>query len=494
MKNKGFFIRLPTKAICSGLSLLFVVSACQILQPQPQQTETASQPAALLQPSLPWVSDVPLLKIQHLRLDYWLDKIDQPNEVLLKASDIEQWNQHLINILPEVIDVFAEPLSYPAEVVEKMIVDLSHRQASPRFNQAGIALTEQDWQRYENMLGLNQLPALVTVQFALVTSRGHLRTFPTNDAVYSSKTDQQLDRFQETAVFPGEALQVLHLSEDRQWAFIRHYHYQGWLELKHFAIGEKSVVQQFVNATDFMVVTGAQVKTNASPTLPQASEIVLEMGVKLPRVRQHPSVVNGQNTSFSYVVKLPVQAADGRLQLVDALIARHQDISAGFLPLTKANILRQSFKFLGEHYGWGHALNARDCSGFIGEVYRSFGFILPRNTSTQGLATFGAIQVLADASQAEKLQALAQVQTGDLIFIPGHVMLVLGRENAETFVIHDVAGLHYFLPDGSLYHSMLNGVSITPLSPLQRNQQQSYLDGIYILKSLSREFYANPTN
>ena len=53
------------------------------------------------------------------------------------------------------------------------------------------------------------------------------------------------------------------------------------------------------------------------------------------------------------------------------------------LPLTRANLIRQAFKFLGERYGWGHDYNARDCSGFVSEVYRSMGVLMPRNTSDQ---------------------------------------------------------------------------------------------------------------
>lgn len=492
MTCRGFVQKYLSIANCCCYSLLLMLCACNIFTPQPvvSNVDAGVNP----QSSSEFSTDVPLLKSQHLQLEYWLAKTTKPDEVLLSSHQIRQFNQRLISTLPEVIDVLAEPVKYREVEVRTMILALSHPSVLPRFNQTGIELTEQDWQHYKRLLGLPQLPSAVTAKFALVTSRGNLRTFPTDDAVYSSSTDRHLDRFQETAVFPGEALQVLHLSEDAQWAFVRHCHYQGWLAIKHFAIAEKSVVEQFINAADFIVVTGAQVKTNLNTALPQASQVMLEMGVKLPRVRQNPPLVNGQNASFSYVVQLPIRLPTGQLQLVNALIARHQDVTEQYLPLTKANILRQSFKFLGEHYGWGHDLNARDCSGFIGEVYRSFGFVLPRNTGTQGQTSFGSFVQMADLSPQQKYLALQQAQTGDLIFIPGHVMLVLGEEGGETFVIHDVAGLHYYRGDGSLYHSMLNGVSITPLSPLQRNQQQSYIDGIYLLKSLTREFYANPAN
>jgi hypothetical protein len=476
LKTTRFFHLRPQLATICWLSLVWLLLACSALP---------------VQQTPPFQSDVPQLKAAHLQLDYWLHKTDGAEETLLSLAEIKRFNQHLINSLPEVINVFAEPEFYPDGVVRKMIVDLSHASTNPRFNRAGVLLTEQHWQDFEKLMALAQLPVQVTARFALVTSRGNLRTFPTNEPIFNSATDQQLDRFQETAVFPGEALQVLHLSFDQQWAFVRHYHYQGWLEVKHFAVTEKSIAQQFVDASDFILVTGARAATNVTPEMPLASAVQLEMGVKLPRVRQHQPVIHGQNASFSYVVQLPIRQPDGSLQLVSALIARNQDVAEHYLPLTKANILGQAFKFLGERYGWGHDLNARDCSGFIGEVFRSFGFVLPRNTGTQADADFGAVQSLADAALPEKQQSLLQAQAGDLIFMPGHVMLVLGQEQGETFVIHDVAGLHYFKADGSYYDSRLNGVSITPLSPLQRNQHQSYIDGIYMLKSLSREFYAD---
>lgn len=487
------FYRLrPQITAACWLSLGWLLLACTTACSLVPQTPTASATSALgPSPTPTFQSDVPQLTADHLQLNYWLQKTAAAEQPLLSLAEIKRFNQHLINILPDVVDVFAEPDSYPAATVKKMIVDLSHASTNPRFNQAGALLTTQHWQYYEQGLALGQLPSKVAASFALVTSRGNLRTFPTQDAVFSSETDQQLDRFQETAVFPGEALQVLHYSQDRQWAFVRHYHYNGWLATAHFALAEKSVVQQFVEATDFILITGARAATNVTSEMPLTSAVQLEMGVKLPRVRQHQSVIHGQNAAFSYVVQLPIRQPDGSLQLESALIGRNQDVAEHYLALTKANILGQAFKFLGERYGWGHDLNARDCSGFIGEVFRSFGFMLPRNTGSQGLENFGAVRQLAGTSLQEKQQSLLQAQAGDLIFIPGHVMLVLGQDQGETFVIHDVAGLHYFKTDGSYYDSRLNGVSITPLSPLQRNPQQSYMDGIYLLKSLSREFYAD---
>jgi hypothetical protein len=491
LKTTRFYLFGPQLLLVCWFSLVWLLLACGAV---PQAATVPPAPTAKPLPAVDWQTNIPKLQAAQLSPDYWLQKTDEADKTLLSLAEISRFNQHLISTLPDVVDVFAEPDVYPAADVKHMILALSHPSANPRFNQAGEPLLVKHWRHYQQSLALSQLPTEIAASYALVTSRGSLRTYPTEDRVFSSATDQHLDRFQETAVFPGEALQVLHYSQDRQWAFVRHYHYNGWLAVQHFALTEQSIAQQFVQATDFILVTGARAFINVTTAMPELSAISLDMGVKLPRVRQHPPVIQGQNSSFSYVVKFPMRQPNGQLQLVDVLLARHQDLAEQYLPLSKANIIRQAFKFLGEHYGWGHDLNARDCSGFIGEVFRTFGLMLPRNTSTQGAPTFGAIKELAAATPTERQQALSQAQVGDLIFIPGHVMLVLGHEQGETFVIHDVAGLHYYRSDGSFYDSLLNGVSVTPLSPLHRNPQQSYIDSIYLLKSLSREFYAHPAH
>ena len=81
--------------------------------------------------------------------------------------------------------------------------------------------------------------------------------------------------------------------------------------------------------------------------------------------------------------------------------------------MTRANILHQSFKFLGERYGWGNAYNARDCSGFVSEVYRSFGVQLPRNTRDQGVSpALNRIAFTADDDHEKRLAVLRKLQVG----------------------------------------------------------------------------------
>ncbi len=126
-------------------------------------------------------------------------------------------------------------------------------------------------------------------------------------------------------------------------------------------------------------------------------------------------------------------------------------MATDYLPLTRANVIRQAFKFLGERYGWGHSYNARDCSGFVSEVYRSFGVQLPRNTRDQAVSpALNRFAFSPDDSHARRVEVLKTLQVGDLIYIPGHVMMVIGQEKDGPYVIHDTTGITYRKTDGEL--------------------------------------------
>src|SRR3546814_3966393 len=104
-----------------------------------------------------------------------------------------------------------------------------------------------------------------------------------------------------------------------------------------------------------------------------------------------------------------------------------------FRALTRANLIRQAFKFLGERYGWGHSYGTRDCSGFVSEIYRSFGVQLPRNTSAQSVSpALNRLAFDAGDSRDKRMAAASGLQVGDLVYIPGHVRRVIGHDNGRT--------------------------------------------------------------
>jgi hypothetical protein len=78
------------------------------------------------------------------------------------------------------------------------------------------------------------------------------------------------------------------------------------------------------------------------------------------------------------------------------------------------------------------------------------------------------------ASRADRMRAVAALQVGNLVYIPGHVLMVVGFEHGEPWVIHDVQGVSV-REGGTLRRIPLNGVSVTPLLPLQFDAGHDYL-------------------
>jgi cell wall-associated NlpC family hydrolase len=162
-------------------------------------------------------------------------------------------------------------------------------------------------------------------------------------------------------------------------------------------------------------------------------------------------------------------------------------VSTDYLPLTRENLIRQSFKFLGERYGWGHSYNARDCSGFVSEVYRSFGVQLPRNTRDQGVSpALNRIAFTADDDRQKRLEVLREMQVGDLIYIPGHVMMMIGHHGGQPYVIHDTTGITYRDANGEITRVNLNGVAVTQLLPLLDGKDTSRVDRIYSIQRIRK--------
>ena len=412
---------------------------------------------------------------------YWIERTTDADTLRMDADAIAAQNARMVALDGAVHDLAALPDTMQGDDVDAAIRSLSARPTRELFDLAGQAVTPAILDTLIDALALDTLPATVSPRFALVTHRADLRTFPTAQRVFSSSDDKDIDRFQESALFPGTPVAILHRSRDGAWSFVASALYRAWIASDALAEGPRDTVLGYAHKRPYLIVTGATARTVFTREQPQVSELQLDMGVRVPLRTDLPpdAAVNGQHPYSSYVIELPIRSADGRLQLVPALLPKTADVRTDYLPLTDANVLRQGFKFLGERYGWGHADGTRDCSGFVSEVYRAFGLQLPRNTSDQAVSpALDRIAFGPEDSRDERLAVLRGLGIGDLIYIPGHVMMVIGRDGDTTFVIHDVTGVSVRGADGTATRVPLNAVSVTPLESLLAGDDATYVDRI----------------
>jgi cell wall-associated NlpC family hydrolase len=424
-------------------------------------------------------SGIPGIGEADLSAGTWVARLANPDTVLLDSAGIAALNDRIARLDHSMHDIRHLPATLSREQVKDWIVKRSSRPIRPLVDVDGRTIDAAALDALVSSLDIEAIPGQVTPRYGMAVRRAALRSFPTDRRVFSPGGDTDIDRFQESALFPGDPLVVVHASKDGRWLFVVSPRYAAWMHADDVALGDAAAVFAYVDARPFRVITGAKPLTVYSPEQPALSEFQLDMGTRVPLDTSLPpdQPVNGQSPYTSWVLSLPVRDANGALSFHAALLQRNQDSSDGYLPLTRANIVRQAFKFLGERYGWGHAYNGRDCSGFVSDVYRSMGVQMPRNTGDQAMSPGMTHTEYTEKDGHEaRLKAAMALDVGDLVYIPGHVLMVIGKIDGKPYVIHDVSGISYRQADGSMRRVRLNEVSVTPLLPLMFDRDTSFVD------------------
>ena len=418
---------------------------------------------------------------ERLSPEFWVRRADAPDRLMMSDEARRAQNVRLLQTDPSMHDLAQFPARLTREQVKAWIEKRSALPGGRLYDENGQPIPDSQRSRWLDSLALDRIPAEQGTRYALVVQRAPLRTFPTDARVFNRLGDTDIDRFQETAEFPGTPVVIAHTSGDGEWLFVVSPRYAAWVRKRYVAEGTRGMVIGYGDAVPTRVITGAAVHTVYTPEQPALSQLELDMGSRLPLGRRVDSdePVNGQHAYTSYVLQMPVRGRDGRLALAEALLPRSADSAPDYLSMTSANLIRQSFKFLGERYGWGHDYDGRDCSGFTSEVYRSLGVELPRNTGDQARspALNGQAFTAADTHDT-RLRAVMSLQIGDLIYIPGHVMMVIGHIDGQPYVIHDTAGVSYRDANGQVKRIKLNEVSVTPFLPLLSDDGTPYVDRI----------------
>ncbi|MFS8137220.1 MAG: SH3 domain-containing protein [Thermomonas sp.] len=455
-------------ALCMGVGLLAGCASHHV-------ADTGSEALPRTTQGIPNVGDA------QLDPGFWIKRQPAADTLMLDAATVVSRNAELFARDASMHDLTLMPATLSSTQVRTWIEAMSSRPTRTLYDMQGNEIPASTLDALASKLALNAIPASQATRFGLVVARTPLRSFPTLQRVFSKQGDTDIDRWQESAEFPGTPVVIAHASADGQWLFVVSPRYAAWTPAQFIAEGTRKQVLGYANdETPYRVITGAKPRLVYTPDNAALSELQLDMGTRLPDMSStHAATIQSQAQAFHFTVSVPLRFDDGKLGFALALLPRTADSHLGPLPLTRANIIGQAFKFLGERYGWGHDYNSRDCSGFVSEVYASMGLILPRNTSAQAVSpVFRRTHFEASDTRDKRMKAVDALDVGDLIYIPGHVMMFIGRIGHTPYVIHDINGGTVADADGTLRSLKLNGVSVTPLTALHFDAEHDYIDRI----------------
>ena len=403
--------------VCSGaicflalLGLLLLTAPCLAAAPEPAGLSGVS--AAML------------------RADFWIERAPSPQQVILTPSQIAEFNQAILAALPQIMVDFDR---FP-EVVDRstlqrwLAVDRLPRDAE-RYSR-GELLTGAFYDRLAQNLNLRGLRETNPVRWGFTVRRTDLRTFPTGTASSEDDESDDFDLFQETAVNIAEPLAVLHRSGDGVWLYVQIYNYRGWLRAADAALSpSRQAWNEKRRSAKFLVITGTKVVPRETVMGKPVPDWRAGMGSRLPLLEMEQG---------GYAVEIPLRNSDGNVYWHKAWIHGKADISSGFLPYTRANILRQAFKMLGEDYGWGGLDEGRDCSSFIMDIYNVFGIWSPRNADQQERVPGRRLGLAGVADAVARQALLSRSEPGATLHMRNHVMLYLGQVGGKYYAIHSL--------------------------------------------------------
>ncbi len=333
------------------------------------------------------------------------------DEVILSEGEIFSYNQKIMTKTNSLYDINnMENLSIDDirnYITKYQIPNL------PQYD-TEREVTNDDIVRIKKNCNLDNITG--NIRKGIIIKRTNLKSFPTTMHFYNVLGSDNFDNLQETEVHVNTGALILHESLDKVWKFVIVPNYAGWVLSSDIAYASDEEYDYFVNSNSFGIITDALIEID---------DTFLDMSVKLPYLKA---------SEDGYHFDLPIKDENGNVMRKEIVITRDK-AHIGYLPYTKRNVYIEAFKYEGMNYSWGGMDRGVDCSSFVSNVYRTFGFNFPRNTSDQK-EVLENITYMNNMSNEEKLETINNEDFPSLLYQPGHVMIYLGKIDGVNYIIH----------------------------------------------------------
>ena len=259
-------------------------------------------------------------------------------------------------------------------------------------------------------------------RLALTLRRTHLRALPTDRRGHKLADEEGFDRLQHTALEPLTPLALLHQSRHGSWWFVQAPDYRGWVPKADLAR-----CTDLTTLRNLLEFDGPVLLDPRARLITPAGFTLVQTGTRLPGLR-------------GAMLPYPARDPEGRVVWSKARLVGQPRLAPGHPPLEPRTLFEVALAALGEPYGWGDLTPegpGRDCSRFVQDVFKAFGFRLPRDASRQCAATRPVLRFEEGEPHEARADRLARLASGPaLLCMPGHVMLYLGAAEGCHHAVH----------------------------------------------------------
>jgi len=254
-----------------------------------------------------------------------------------------------------------------------------------------------------------------------------LKIYPTKqDFYYNPKRTGEgfpFDYNQNSSININTPLFVSHYSKDKKWVYIRCSYAYGWLAVSDIAFVDYKFKKKFMNNNyavsirDNLFIKDKKFKT------------IVKLGTIFPIDHKSKKYIIASKNNKGYAdIKL--------LRTVKKWIVAKKPIA-----FTPSNVALISKQLVGEPYGWGGKLQARDCSSLTKDFFAPFGIFLRRNSKQQSHDGKRVTKIRWLSSKKKKAMILKKAKPfRSLLYVGGHVTLYLGEKKGEPIIMHNYWG------------------------------------------------------
>lgn len=426
---------------------------------------------------------------------YWVNQMDTPDKVILSEESIQKMNdgyqermkvwetdldslsirrigwqmQSRPGLLPHISNLNTmspkELGQLTKDAIEKQIVFLERGSFG---NRLAVEYSQAELESFKAEMALSQVPEEINPKSGITVSKTLLRIIPSlrdENIGMTSNGKARWDLWNLDDLSLGEKVQVIHSSASKGFLLIVSEKGIGWVRSEQIALGKESEINGLTMSEDFLVVTGESVPFYSDKEGSLVSGW-MGMSARMPYKKGNPRIV-----------LVPTRKIDGTLDVQEAWFKEGADVSLGYLPYTKRNIISQAVKLLDLVYDWTGGWHGRNHTTILADLFGCFGFKFPSNGVLLSMFAPMPDTISPEAGKEAQMSAINSHDPFSTIQVSnsGHSQLFIGTYDNMP-IVFDTHGYGYAEENGDEFEIRRSVIATVEIPDYMLKQEMTFIE------------------